>query len=65
MLDAQGSLSVVDPDLGVRTMVENLDQPINMAFVFSDTAGSFVEGADGPSQTGAGIGMDAREVRPH
>jgi glucose/arabinose dehydrogenase len=32
MLNAQGP-SVVDPNLGVRTVVENLDQPTSMAFL--------------------------------
>jgi glucose/arabinose dehydrogenase len=33
MLIAQGTPSLVDPNLGVRTVVENLDQPTSMAFL--------------------------------
>src|ERR687888_1255102 len=33
MLNAQDSPSVVDPNLGVRTVVEGLDQPTSMAFL--------------------------------
>jgi glucose/arabinose dehydrogenase len=33
MLNAQGTPSLVDPNLGVRTVVENLDQPTSMAFL--------------------------------
>jgi glucose/arabinose dehydrogenase len=33
MLNAQDSPSVVDPNLSVRTVIENLDQPTSMAFL--------------------------------
>jgi glucose/arabinose dehydrogenase len=33
MLNAQDTPSLVDPNLGVRTVVENLDQPTSMAFL--------------------------------
>src|SRR4029453_17662373 len=33
MLNAQSTPSLVDPNLGVRTVVENLDQPTSMAFL--------------------------------
>src|SRR4029450_8314138 len=33
MLNAQDSPSVVDPNLRVRTVIENLDQPTSMAFL--------------------------------
>src|SRR4029453_19367731 len=33
MLNAQGTPILVDPNLGVRTVVENLDQPTSMAFL--------------------------------
>jgi glucose/arabinose dehydrogenase len=33
MLNAQDTPSVVDPNLRVRTVIENLDQPISMAFL--------------------------------
>ncbi len=33
MLNAQSSPSLVDPNLGVRTVIENLDQPTTMAFL--------------------------------
>jgi glucose/arabinose dehydrogenase len=33
MLNAQGTPSLVDPNLRVRTVVENLDQPTSMAFL--------------------------------
>jgi glucose/arabinose dehydrogenase len=36
MLNAQDSPSVVDPNLSVRTVIENLDQPTSMAFLGPD-----------------------------
>src|SRR4029450_7308053 len=36
MLNAQDSPSVVDPNLRVRTVIENLDQPTSMAFLGSN-----------------------------
>ncbi len=33
MLNAQSTPSLVDPNLGVRTVIENLDQPTSMAFL--------------------------------
>src|SRR4030095_2607728 len=33
MLNAQTTPSLVDPNLGVRTVIENLDQPTSMAFL--------------------------------
>jgi aldose sugar dehydrogenase len=33
MLNAQDPPSLVDPNLGIRTIVENLDQPTSMAFL--------------------------------
>jgi glucose/arabinose dehydrogenase len=36
MLNAQSTPSLVDPNLGVRTVVENLDQPTSMAFLGSN-----------------------------
>ena len=33
MLNAQGTPTLVDPNLRVRTVVENLDQPTTMAFL--------------------------------
>jgi glucose/arabinose dehydrogenase len=33
MLNAQDPPSLIDPNLGIRTVVENLDQPTSMAFL--------------------------------